>query len=565
IIRAILYDLFGAKIWASMSFLKDGIDQELVQKAIDQYYGLIQDESAETIISLIVDEAPITLCKINDVTLLMLFYDGGDVTEDDSFRYHSLTTTLRDSVENTKIRNLSKRFEEIAREHLSIPVSICLGIDESAAVDSPSDLAMKRIFGDAHSIKGEPSSPLQIGPYSISAIRVSIDEINDGFWNDDLSNVLVIASVFHESQFTLAKIESFVSTVRKQTSSPILIIPSSDGDLDAIRNLESSTDIILCDSVSPKPSYLLLSILAMIGLSDMHPELAMKKWIVDISKDLELKPEIIEYRGSLGHQAFFVVDKMTGQAIFSYYYEAKDDFLNRSPNVIAAITMFSLDAAEDTTTSVFRTGDFMYAMIEHNNMIFTLITGQTEDEVGIRERFSFLPELWSSESLEEPRGDSESPYSAIPFTLKLLATLPPEDLVGKHSPIQLSEPVWGNFESSEVRDFLQAVWNSLDGNLQLERLIHGDGPQMTLGAILFLKWMGSIELRISIEETDIPVIIGELDDEIRKMYSHLDKITMLADGKRTLSDISTETGIQISVLKTVFQELHKRRSADFVE
>ena len=125
IISAILFDLFGAKTWASMSFLKDGIDQELVQEAIDKYYVLIQDESVEDIISLIVDEVPTIMCKINDVTLLMLFCDSGGATEDDSFRYHSLTTTLRESVTNTKIRDISKRFDVIALSSVEIGVIFC--------------------------------------------------------------------------------------------------------------------------------------------------------------------------------------------------------------------------------------------------------------------------------------------------------------------------------------------------------------------------------------------------------------------------------------------------------
>jgi hypothetical protein len=305
----------------------------------------------------------------------------------------------------------------------------------------------------------------------------------------------------------------------------------------------------------------------MIGLIDMHPELASKKLEIETGIDMEMDIDTKEghvLTESLGHQAFFVVDKMTGQAIFTYYYEAKADFLRRAPNVIAAITMFSLDSSEDASTSVFRTGNSIFAMIEYNNLIFTLITGQAEDEDAIRERFSFLPDLWSVQE-ECETDDSDSFYHAVPFTLKLLATLPPEELTSKHIPVQIKEPTWEKFESPEVRDFLKAVWVSLKGSLPMNELVQTSGPQMTLGAIHFLKKMGSIDLRISITETDVPMITGTLDKDLSKLYSHIDMILELTDGKRTILEISKEINIQTSVLLAVFTEFHKRRSIDFVE
>ncbi|MHA1930677.1 MAG: hypothetical protein ACTSV2_19065, partial [Candidatus Thorarchaeota archaeon] len=363
------------------------------------------------------------------------------------------------------------------------------------------------------------------------------------------------------------KIKLFIDMVRKKTTSPLLVIPGSDQNLERARELEISYDMILCDAVSPLPSYFLLSILAMIGLIDMHPELASKKLEIETSIDKDVDIDIDTrsiHKETLGHQAFFVVDKMTGEAIFTYYYEAKADFLRRAPNVIAAITMFSLDSSEDSSTSVFRTGKTIFAMIEYNNLIFTLITGQSDDEVAIRERFSFLPDLWSGQEESDPN-DSDSPYHAVPFTLKLLATLPPEELTSKHLPVQIVEPTWENFNSPEVRDFLRAVWVSLKSALPMTELVQTSGPQMTLGAIHFLKKMGAIDLQISITETDVPIFVGTLDEDVSKLYSHLDLILELTDGTRSILEISKEIKIQTSVLTTVFTELHKRGSIDFVE
>jgi len=229
----------------------------------------------------------------------------------------------------------------------------------------------------------------------------------------------------------------------------------------------------------------------------------------------------------------------------------------RAPNVVAAITSFNMGSTEANKTSVVQVGNLVYALIEVDDLIFTLVTGPTDNVESLRLQFSFLPDLWKDES-PDFLTSSEDPYSSPPFTLKLLATLPPEEFHGKVKPFRSKEPEWSRFESKEVSDFLHAVWNSLDGTIELSRLANGSGPKMTLGAIHFLKAMGSIQMKLDITETNIPILCGDIDQETRKLYSHLDQIVSLMDGNHTVKQISQETRIQQSVLITVISDLYSR-------
>jgi hypothetical protein len=173
-----------------------------------------------------------------------------------------------------------------------------------------------------------------------------------------------------------------------------------------------------------------------------------------------------------------------------------------------------------------------------------------------------LPDLYLDESPEETV-TSEDLYASPPFTLKLLATLPPEDLAGRIAPIAIKPPEWGRFESPLVKDFLEAVWNSLDGKITVSQLMSGSGPDMVMGAIHLLRRMKSIDWRFQIHPSDVPVIVGSVDDEMGRLYTHFDRILMLADGTKSISEISHKLGLDVSVLLTVFGELHRRGNAMF--
>jgi hypothetical protein len=284
--------------------------------------------------------------------------------------------------------------------------------------------------------------------------------------------------------------------------------------------------------------------------------LAYQRWEIDRSIDYVSSIEEPEEE-DVGHQAFFVVDRRTGEAAYSYYYDERSRLLEIAPNIVAAISAFKFDPANPTETSVFRTGDWNYITIERGHYVYTLITGTGVDVEALRESFSFLPDMFMDE-VPEIVDDPTDLFRSSPFTLKLLATLPPEMIPTRMAPKQNRALLWERFENEPLKDFIEAVWNRLDGSMTMSLLVPGKGPEMILGAIHLLHRMGAIHLELKIGPDDSPVLLKEPDDEVLSLYSRVDEIVGLVNGARTIEKIATELNLQPSVLVTVFAELHRR-------
>jgi hypothetical protein len=564
IVKAIMYDLVGAKIWSSASFIREPINENLVQQTVEFYFSEIQSGTYNDGIVTTIENQGINIHKMTENILLIGVCHSPIISETDIECITKLCVVFSAVVENEGPRVASKSFEEFAGRMLREDVILYFVSDPSSTDMNRTGTALDRLLGYTNTKGNALSMPVEIGPYNVRVARIPVYEAANnklGEAQDSQAAVIVIESQSPND----SDVRTIVKNLRKKGVDNILIVPGSDDELETARGYEVELDVDLCDSVSMKPSYLLLSVLAMIGRIDVHPELAAESWMYESDMDHYTGEKVaLASEESLGHQAFFVVDKFTGEAVFTYYYESMAKVHERVPNVVAAITSFSIGVSEDAKTTVVQVGEFVYALIEFENLIFTLITGQKDDVEGIRSQFSFLPDLWKDEALTDLES-TEDPYTSPPFTLKLLATLPPEELPGRMIPARATEPDWSNFNSDQVRDFLQAVWGSLDGSIRMSQLVAGSGPQMTLGAIHFLKAMGCIKMQLDIDDTDIPVVSGFIDSDLLTLYSHLTEIASAMDGNRSLVQISEVTGINKNVLITVISGLYQRGIITFKE
>ncbi|MFW9849088.1 MAG: hypothetical protein ACFFF4_08105 [Candidatus Thorarchaeota archaeon] len=557
IVKTILYDLVGAKIWSSVSFTRESFDDDLIQRIVESYFSSVQDGTFSEGMTTIIDDQGICVHTMYENILLLGISHSPTVTPHDIERFSRLRIAFNAVVENKGARVASKSFETFAGQMLRQDIVLFF-----ISTPSPSDMnhtstAIERLLGYTKTRGTSLSLPVEIGPYNVRIARIPIkDAVENRF--EQLGDADAVVLVLGTPLPNEIEIHGIVENLRNKGASSILIAPGSDEELEIARSYEVQLDLVLCDSVSLKPSYLLLSVLAMIGRIDVHPELAAQSWMYESEMDRYTgRKSVVTNEETLGHQAFFVVNKFTGEAIFTYYYESKAQVHERVPNVVAAITSFSLGSQEGAKTTVVQVGNFVYALIEHENLIFTLITGQKDDVEGIRSQFSFLPDLWKDEALTDLE-ITDDPYTSPPFTLKLLATLPPEELLGRMIPTRKTEPSWSRFKSAQVRDFLQAVWGSLDGSIRMSQLVVGSGPQMTLGAIHFLKSMGCIDMKLFVNDNDIPIVSGIIDSDLLKLYSHLMDIASAMNGERTLTEISKKTGIDKNVLITVITSLYQR-------
>ncbi len=563
IASATLYDLLGSKILASVHFTKSEITDEFFQNAVLEYYSLIEENSTQKFITTKIGNRAISVLKVADLTVLIIIGESDSFTEVEITNIKKLDWHVTDEIERTSVRDFKDDFQKVADTYLRIPVNICIITVVEPPPEDMTTSAVELMIKNKGANRNVLSQPIYIGPNSIRVTQYYYHEIIDNEWPSDLTSIDVFSIVVSGILYEGDQVEEAVKKIRSSTKATIVVVPGSDDDLERARDKEMKLGIDLCDSVSPKPTHLLLSIMAYSGFSDLHPELAREKWIIEENVD-KVSESSSSDEIELGHQAFFVVDRRTGEAVFSYYYEERSRFLEMAPNIVAAITSFKIDQSTPTETSVFRTGALSYITIERANYIFTLITGKDADVKALRSRFSFLPDLF----LDEVPPINQNPtdlFRSPLFTLKLLATLPPENLVGKIAPIQKRALVWDRFEHPAVRDFLEAVWNRLDGSLSIARLVPGKGPELILGAIHLLRRLGSIDFVMRILLEDVPIIVKPPDVEILSLYEDLEAILEYVDGNNTIFSIAKAKEIDPSVLVAVFTELHRRGTITFKE
>ena len=544
---AALYDLRGTKVLASVSFIKKAPSEEVLQSVIRKYFDLAEAETIDTCIQLQVDGWRVCLVQVDKVTLIAGFTNSPEMSVDDVAAMNELNEAFKMMASEKSRRTASKSFNDMISNHLKKRLSICFFSASSPASEDKSGSAVATLI-ECLSNKPSPfTKPVSIGPYNVVAMQHTTAEIPKAKWPDYLKQMDVFAFVAAPPLPSTHDLGEVIERIRANSEAAILVVPGSDEELEFARRLELLLDIDLCDSVSGSPTDLLLSVLAMSGFTDMHPELARKTWVVDRLSIEKGSPTSVEEDPGIGHQAFFVIDKKTGTPHFSYLYESDSEYLRRAPNVVAAISQFDLDDSGRTETSLFQAGELKYAILEREHLIFTLVTGDREDPELVRARFSILPDIYFDQLPEETE-DASDLYSYDPFMIKLLGTCP----------ARIKEPDWLWFRSDLMSTFLQTIWASIDGQTPLSQLVVGKGPGMVLGALHYLKRMGAIDTKLLIIPSDIPELLQKPDAELLSLYSHSELILGFVDGTRSIENIASQVGIDDTILIAVFSELYRR-------
>lgn len=555
----ILLDIRGPKILESLSILNGSLDKDVYTGVLERYYELVEKGVEAACVSTEIRGESVHIYRLSSEIVLVGFSETDEDRDHDLRTMASLGEELALTLNGPSPKALKRAFTVTADKLIRTTVRVCFVMSKESLPDDRSGGAVRKLAQEKQSKRDGFTRRLAMGPFAIEAMDCTPEEVAAGILSMQIPKIGVF--VFVVSSPLLADVtQTAIEHIRKLSDAPILVVPASDDRLELAREFESDYGVELCDSVSDIPSELLLSVLASAGFTDMQPEQARRAWVIDSAIDVQV-PVAAHPTDAIGHQAFFVVDRGSGETTFTYYYEAQSSIFSRMPNVVAAICTFRLEADEPGKTSVFTAGDMSFVMIEKGELIFTLVTGQKDVE-GLRKQFSFLPDLYFDEmpTLVESTDD---PYSAPPFTLKLLATIPPEEIPRKMVPYRVREPAWGRFKSEQVVDFLRAVWDIIDGKIEMSRLVQGPGPHMTVGAIHFLKNLGAIDLKLVVHGSDAPRKVAEPTAEVVGIYSNIEEILALADGMLTVEELASLTGVDVSVLLRVFGDLYRRGIVDF--
>ncbi|NWF95899.1 MAG: hypothetical protein HXY34_07120 [Candidatus Thorarchaeota archaeon] len=553
-----LLDVRGPKTLASLKFTTTTVSEDLLEEILGRYYELAGVDAVNSVVPVSLHQKTCYICRTTDTSVLVAVCDSNHVSPLDLERLTSLCNELQRTLPIRQRGEIRSDFVLAARRHLQKSLKVCFVAQSDPLHHNTTIAAVEQVFANCSDEMSPFTKPISIGPLLVEAARCNTEDLATGLWPVHLNDVNILAIVV-DSGLSAEYYASVASVIHDNSQAHIVALPASEEDLDFTEEIAESNAIGFVDAVPTVASDLFFSTLAASGQMDMELDEAKDQWVFDEAINQYVTRDQVPSK-PLGHQAFFVVDRTNGEPVFSYYYEHKSVVLERAPNVVAAISMFTVESDGDHKTSVFRAGDLDYVLIERENLIFTLVTGSQYNVEQLRERFSFLPELYLDER-PEVVSRPDDPYSSPAFTLKLLATLPGEQLCDRHVPYKIKAPDWERFESAMVADFLEAVWDSIDNQSKLSRYVQEQaGPQMTLGALQFLKSLSAIGFRLDLEATDVPRMISPPSEDLLKTYSELNEIVSLADGMLTIEEIGAMTGVSTDVLLHVFSELYKRGS-----
>ncbi|MHA2085390.1 MAG: hypothetical protein ACXABL_14960, partial [Candidatus Thorarchaeota archaeon] len=340
-----MYDLYGSKILTHGSFLRSDISEDFLGIVLDEFYRLVQDGGGGGIESLQVEGSGVVLSRVNEITILVGICDSSIPSPSDMEDMQALTNQVQDSIEKTSTRSAKDHFPMMFEERLKKPVGLCFITEPQPSSGNKTGLALTTLKNRLEISDSEIYNAMLIGPYDAEVVVISSEQATDGVWLENEEKINAFAIVVSQSDSVKDTATEVITYIREHSTKPILIIPGSDAILEMARELEYEFDLELCDSVTTEPTYLLLSTLATLGMIDMHPELARETWRIETSeKQVQTLDETVPVK-DIGHQAFFVVDRTTGEAIFTYYYEAEERVFERAPNIVAAITQFRFEKA----------------------------------------------------------------------------------------------------------------------------------------------------------------------------------------------------------------------------
>ena len=328
--------------------MRSEVSEEFLGLVLDEFYKLVQDGGGGGIESLQIEGSGVVLCRVNEITILVGICDSTIPAPSDLEDIQVLANQVQDSIEKTSTRSAKDHFPMMFEERLKKQACLCFITEPQPSNGNKTGLALTTLKRRLKISDSEIYSAMLIGPYDTEVAIISSEQGTDGVWLENEERINAFAIVLAQSDSVKDTATQIITFIREHSTKPILIIPGSDAILEMARELEYELDLELCDSVTTEPTYLLLSTLATIGMIDMHPELAKDKWRIETSeKHMQQDDEKVPVK-DIGHQAFFVVDRATGEAIFTYYYEAEERVFERAPNIVAAITQFKFESTESS-------------------------------------------------------------------------------------------------------------------------------------------------------------------------------------------------------------------------
>ena len=218
IVNAVLYDLLGSKALAHITFSRDTVSEDFLQRVVEIYYQLIQEDSAREFVTTEIEGSGTIICKVSKVTLVVGVTDTGNVTDDDVELMRQFSDAVVKRVEQSSVRVFKEEFASLAEDLLRERIRICFITGEDPSFEDKSGSAVEMLFKTRGLKERAYTLPTAIGPFGVEIMRISHDEIIKADWSEELSDADVFALIVSPPLPTSDRVEQVVLRIRDDSS-----------------------------------------------------------------------------------------------------------------------------------------------------------------------------------------------------------------------------------------------------------------------------------------------------------------------------------------------------------
>ncbi|MEE9541251.1 MAG: hypothetical protein V3V85_07145, partial [Candidatus Thorarchaeota archaeon] len=192
---AALYNLRGTKVLASISFIKKGPSEEILQAVIQEFFELAEVETLDKCIQLKVNGWNVCLVQVDKVTLIAGFTSSSEISTDDVAAMQALDEAFKLLASETSKRTARQSFDDMVSGCLKKRLSICFFSASSPASEDKSGSAVAMLVKRLSDQSSPYTKPVSIGPYNVIAMRHTTAEVPKEKWPEYLKQVQVFVLV----------------------------------------------------------------------------------------------------------------------------------------------------------------------------------------------------------------------------------------------------------------------------------------------------------------------------------------------------------------------------------
>ena len=242
----VLFDLRTMRSLAEQRYVTAEPEAQVLQQFAERYFSLIESGQTVTCMFETIDDHSGGICRINELTLLVCLGEKWELSDEDKKNVESLREQIVKKLENQELYELKSSFASMVDSSILKDVSLCF-INSPILSDSDvSESTIHQFFTSHQGADESETQPVAIGPYRISAKQVRMNNLEamKSTELDVFDGIVLFASQTSYSQSDLGK---GINKAKSASKASVLIVPSSDQELEFARAIENEYNITLCD------------------------------------------------------------------------------------------------------------------------------------------------------------------------------------------------------------------------------------------------------------------------------------------------------------------------------